>query len=213
MRAPAFARRLLIHRVVLPWLNLAVAVGLPPSLCKHFTGRSFTLEENQPSQEFLDLVDEMTAPRPSPSATIRVAEVHFGGAGLAPAIEAAGMSIVASLDGTRDLPNFGMMPEFDLVITDVPPTENGWTDAIQFLLRFLRVRRPVAFVVFGCTEEMFRIAMTGASRPYGYTVSISRQDGLGFIAGISEREPEEETWEKIDEVVMNIRGRLNETDR
>ena len=99
------------------------------------------------------------------------------------------------------------------MIADVPRVENGWTDAIQFLLRFLRVRRPAAFVVFGCTGEMFRIAMAGASRPYGYEVSISRQDGLGFIAGISEREPEEETWEKIDEVVMGIRGRLSETDR
>ena len=65
------------------------------------------MKENEPSQGFLDLVDEMTAPRPSPSATIRVAEIYFSTDRLAPATKATGMEIAASLDGTRDLPNFG----------------------------------------------------------------------------------------------------------
>ncbi|MCY4366495.1 MAG: hypothetical protein OXE17_09770 [Chloroflexi bacterium] len=160
------------------------------------------MTEQQPKQEFRDLVDAATTPTPTPSATIRVAEFHFGGGSLVRAIEAAGIDVVASLDASQQIPNFDTMGEFDIVLADVSE-EGEYSSAVQFLLRFLFVRRPPAFVVLGSNDEAFCLALVGASRPYGYEVSRGGGD-FPFIAGVSEREPEEEIWGKINQVVQRI---------
>ena len=166
------------------------------------------MNQPEPSPEFLDLVDDALVPSPEPSAVIRVAEFHFGDGRLAPAIEATGMVLVTSLDATRETPDFYMMADFDLVLADVPSDSGKWAEANQFLLRFLRVRRPAAFVVVGCAEEMFRLSLAGASRPFGYEVSINRQEGPEFVAGVHEREPEGEVWAALNGLMREIWEKL-----
>ena len=166
---------------------------------------------NEPNSEFEDLVDDMTTPRPSPATAIRVVAVHFGIDHVGPAIETSGMSLVSSLNVRRDLPDFDIMPEFDIVVSDTLAAPSTWPETIQYILRFLRVRTPPAFVFPGCTDQDFRAAMAGASHPYGYEVSISRDGDLGFIAGINLREPEGEAWEKIDEVIGRIQEGLTDS--
>lgn len=167
------------------------------------------MNEQQPSQEFLDILDALTYPRPSPSATIRVAEFHFGEGRLTPAIEAAGMEVVANLDARSELPDFTAMPEFDLVVTDAPK-ESDFSSTIQYLLRFLRVRRPPAFAILGITDEKLKAGIASASRPHRYEVAISKQDGLDFIAGVSEVDYGEIAWNALQEVVRRIEEKVAE---
>ena len=157
------------------------------------------------SPEFLRLVDEMTTPQPEPSETVRVAGFHFGDS-LAPAVEAAGMEVVADLDARTEIPDFDVMSEFDLVVADASSAET-YSSIVRYLVRFLFVRRPPAFVVVGCTDETFRLALAGASAPYGYEVSLGRQDGVEFTYGINEREDEDEIWEKVEAVMRGSGGR------
>ena len=117
----------------------------------------------EPSEEFRDFVDAITTPAPAPSATIRVAEVHFGGDGLAQEMRSAGMEVVASLDPAREIPDFDEMKAFDVVVVSAPPDANEWA-VTDYVLRFVRVRRPIAFVVLGCTRREFRITLAEASR-------------------------------------------------
>ena len=167
------------------------------------------MNEHEPSQEFRDLIDALTYPRPSPSATIRVAEFHFGEGRLTPAIEAAGMTVVADLDARSELPDFTTMSEFDLVVTDAPE-ESDFSSTIQYLLRFLRVRRPPAFAILGITDEKLKAGIESASRPHRYEVAISRQDGLDFIAGVSELDYEQIAFEALQEVIRRIEEKVAE---
>ena len=138
-----------------------------------------------PDQEFLDALEEFMHPRPAPSATIRAATFHSG-EDLAPAMKAAGMDVVATLDVKKDQPDFTIMPAFDYVVANVPPDPpDAWQDSVNFLMRFLRVRRPAAFLIIDRTEDVLRAGLSAASRPFGCEVSLSRQDGLDFIAGVS----------------------------
>ena len=162
------------------------------------------MNEKEPSEEFRDLVDDFTTPTPTPSATIRVAEFHFGGEGLAQAIEAAKMDVVASLDATREIPDFDEMPAFDIVVASAPADANVWA-VTDYVLRFVRVRRPVGFVVFGCTGEEFRSTLAEASQQYEYEISLNRGDVMDFVAGMDVRVPERETWDLINTVVGRVR--------
>ena len=163
------------------------------------------MDETEPSEEFRDLVDEFTTPKPAPSATIRVAEFHFGGEGLAQAIEAAKMDVVSSLDATREIPDFDEMPAFDIVVASAPADANVWA-VTDYVLRFVRVRRPVGLLVLGCTGEEFRETLAEASLRYEYEISLNRGDVMDFVTGADERVPEGETWEKLREVMWNVWG-------
>lgn len=160
---------------------------------------------DEPEPEFFDLLDALTVPEPEPSATIRVAEVHFGGKVLAPAIRAAGMEVVATLDARSELPDFDTMKPFNLVIADVPTDSDEWDKATSYMMRFIRVRRPVAFVILDHTEEELRRVMLSKSQPYGYDVSSTNRDELDFIAGVLDRAPEGATWESLHAAVKRIR--------
>ena len=168
------------------------------------------MSQREPSEEFRDLVDAMTTPKPPPSATIRVAELHFGNRGLAPAIRTAGMEVAATLDGTRELPDFDTMPPFDLVVADVTEEPSQWQASIDYVMRFLRVRRPVAFMLLGHSDEQLRTRMMAASQPYGYEVERTRADGLDFLAGVLEREPEQAIKDMLIEAAKRIRDGVAE---
>ena len=162
-----------------------------------------------PDQEFLDALEEFMHPRPAPSATIRVATFHSGDS-LAPAIEAAGMDVVATLDVRSDRPDFTTMPAFDYVVANVPPdSPEAWQDSVNFLMRFLRVRRPAAFLIIDRTEDMLRMGLSAASRPFGYEVSLSRKDGLDFIAGVS-LNYEQIALDALQEIVGKIQEKVAE---
>lgn len=167
-----------------------------------------------PEPEFLEFFDALTVSRRSPSATVRVAEVHFGDRSLAPAIEAAGMEVAASLDGKRERPDFDVMPEFDLVVASVPDSPDEWEESVRFIMRFLRVRRPEAFVILGCMEDILKDSMDSVSEPYGYEVSQSRKDGIDFIAGlgVSGLDFEEIALNVLQEIVKGIKEGAEESD-
>ena len=165
-------------------------------------------DDEEFSPEFLDLVDALTYPKPPPSATLRVAEVHFGEGRFAPAIESAGMILASTLDGQKDLPDFETMEPFDIALVDVPSSPGDWEKATDYMMRFVRVRRPVAFVILGCVEEELRRLMEGKSQPYGYEVGGSRQDELDFIAGVSIREPDQVVWDALHRAVRQIRDEI-----
>ena len=87
------------------------------------------MNEKEPSEEFRNLVDDFTTPKPALSATIRVAEFHFGGESLAQAIEAAMMEVSSSLDATREIPVFDEMPAFNIVVADILTSTNIWSES------------------------------------------------------------------------------------
>ena len=68
------------------------------------------------------------------------------------------------------------------------------------MLRFVRVRRPVAFLVLGCAGETLCMTLAKASRPYEYEISLNRGSVVDFVTGADERMPESEAWEKLNEV-------------
>ena len=166
--------------------------------------------EQSPSEEFLSLVDEMTTPAPTPSATIRVAEFHFGENGLAPIVKVAGLEVVASLDAAREIPNFEAMPEFDVVVAEIPDSPKAWPQATDYLIRFLFVRRPMAFAILGSMESGLQTEASQVAEPYGYEVSLSQLDGLDFILGISERDFEQVAVSVVHKVVRQIREAATE---
>ena len=160
------------------------------------------------SPEFYDLLDALTIPTPSPSDVLRVAEMHYGAPGISQAIEAAGIKVAATLDGQKQLPDFEVMPDFDVVVANVSADPKEWEGATDYAMRFLRVRRPVAFVILGCVEEELRRLMLSKCQPYGYDVSSTREDDLNFIAGVSERASEESAWEGLQAVARRVRDEI-----
>ena len=90
------------------------------------------------------------------------------------------------------------------VVAGVPDSPDTFDDAVDYLMRFVRVRRPSAFVLLGSMDEALKAAMDSATEPYGYEVNQSRKDGVEFIGGIAELDFEDIAWEVLQEVVRRI---------
>ena len=97
---------------------------------------------NLQNGEFAQMVAAITPPQTS-TATIRVAVLHSGdGPDTGP--NTGGMEVVYRHNLTENrLPDFADIPEFDLLLADMPDPVGRAPDMV---LRFLRVRRP-AFVI------------------------------------------------------------------
>ena len=119
--------------------------------------------------------DELTravfrpGPNPSPSGQLRVANLYSGDGFIAQVAVEAGMEVSYAHDpGARsrtrtayekkiglvvndaELPNFAHIPAFDLVLAELP--KGKVDEALAFVMRFLRVRRPATFVLVGPLE-------------------------------------------------------------
>lgn len=140
-------------------------------------------------------------PEPSPSGKLRVANL-FGGPGLSAQVaqETDGMEIVYAhhpdvnsrtksaytrriglepLDAR--LPDFETVPAFDVVLAELP--KESIEDALSFVLRFLRVRRPDTFVLVGPMEDNEQALVTLVRekvRGLGYQVASGADTLLGI---------------------------------
>ena len=110
-------------------------------------------------------------------------------AGLGKAAEDAGFDIVYR-DTAMVRPNFGNIPPFDVVTANMPDGDKERADALGFVMRFLGVRRPEAFLMMGAgwntNGVVFTKLVQDETRPLGYTVTktgIDSETERGFIIG------------------------------
>ena len=81
-----------------------------------------------------------------PSATLRVADLYPNTGELSIAVQDAGLDVVCAHEpnGNGKI-NFDCIPDFDFLIATLP--SGAEHDALAYALRFLRVRRPWAFML------------------------------------------------------------------
>ena len=132
-----------------------------------------------------DTLDALVRPQtvPSPDGVLRVAVLRSGdtGEGLAEYAKLTGLRVVYvnQSEEVGDISDQSVIPPFDLALADVPT--DGWEGTFGFVLRFLRVRRPVAFILASRCEigTEFLRTIQDRTRGLGYCV-----DGnSGFVVG------------------------------
>ena len=122
------------------------------------------------------VVDALFGPTPiyEHSATLRVAVLYDASGELLQAVEDVGLEVVYSREPsipTEDV-DFDIVPDFDFLTVNLP---DGMAvgDALVYALRFLRVRRPTAFVFVGGPDIMASGSMTrirGRIEQLGYQI-------------------------------------------
>ena len=134
-------------------------------------------------------LDALVRPRVVPPAdgVLRVAVLRSEdtGARLAEHAELAGLRVVYVNQGETvgDISDQSVVPPFDLLAVNLP--DGDWGEAFSFALRFLRVRRPVAFILMGDGASEFAPQAQERTRQLGYRV-----DGNGdFTVGTLSTEP------------------------
>ena len=157
---------------------------------------------NQPLDEGFDnavrAVMRPAQPPSSPSGRLRVANLFCGTGALGQTAQEAGMEVVYAHDTNNrartayakkiglepdgeKLPDFTTIPAFDVVLATLP--KDGIEDALSFVLRYLRVRRPDTFVLVG-PSDMDEQAMATPVRekvlPLGYQVASGADTLLGI---------------------------------
>ncbi len=162
-----------------------------------------TTEENPLHGRFDEIVESLMRPAPPPpSATLRVAVLYSDDGWLEQAVRDGGLEMTYSHNPTsyREIFDFGDIPFFDIVIAAMPDTRRKRHEALQFVMRFLRVRRPDTFLLVG-TEQLgdakFLSIVEQETNPYGYEViSIGKESGifsdddpLAFVVGMLYLDP------------------------
>ena len=131
-------------------------------------------------------VDALLRPHtpPSPSGVLRVADLYSDAGELDSAARSIGLEVVyAHQPGeiVGDISGHDQIPPFDLLTVNLP--DGAWEEAFAFALRFLRVRRPVAFLLASVSEthadDDFARTVQEKTRRLGYRVDGNR----GFIVG------------------------------
>ena len=144
-------------------------------------------------EQFDDIVDALLRPITPPSATLRVADLYSGDGRLGRAAEGAGFDVVyrSEPDSARGLLDFDDIPPFDLLTAKMPDADSEREEAFEFILRFLRVRRPETFLMMGAGWNTDGVVFTkfvqDKTRRLDYRVSKTGLDGEtrhGFIVGI-----------------------------
>ena len=128
-------------------------------------------------------LDALVRPRVAPAVdgVLRVAVLRSEdtGAGLAEHAELADLRVVYVNQGETvgDISDQSVVPPFDLLAVNLPGGD--WGEAFSFALRFLRVRRPVAFILTGDGAGEFAPPVQERTGRLGYRV-----DGNGnFVVG------------------------------
>ena len=134
----------------------------------------------------------------SPSGKLRVANLYCGAGALSQAAIEAGMEVVYAHDPNKrvrtsyerkiglapddgELPDFSIIPSFDIVLATLP--QDGIEDALSFVLRYLRVRRPDTFVLVGPVEDNEQALVTlvrEKTQSLGYQVASGADTLLGI---------------------------------
>ena len=157
---------------------------------------------NNPLDEGFDdavrVVMRPVQPVTSPSGRLRVANLFCGTGILSLTAQQAGMEIVYAHDTNakartayakkiglepdgEKLPDFNIIPAFDVVLATLP--KDGIEDALLFVLRYLRVRRPDTFVLVGpsdVNEQAVATLVREKVSPLGYQVASGADTLLGI---------------------------------
>ena len=149
-----------------------------------------TSDSNPLYGRFDDMVDALLRPvPPPPSATLLVADLYCGNGELGQAVLDAGLEVVYTHepDSATRYPDFEIIPPFDFLTATMPSTDAGREEALEFALRFLRVRRPATFLLMsehlnGDGAGFIRL-VRNKTRRLGYRVSPAR-NGHGFVIGV-----------------------------
>ena len=144
-----------------------------------------------------DTVRALFSPkRPSPSATIRVADLYCGDGRLAQAATDAGLEIVYSHTPRRwdEHLDISALPAFDLVTATLPDAVKARAEVLEFVFRFLYVRRPNAFMLLGdsqADDKFLKLVQDKTSR-MGYKAThaasvpnfvLPGEENLVFVVG------------------------------
>ena len=149
-------------------------------------------------EEFNNAVDGLFGPTPVPelTATLRVAVLYDSNSEVRQAAERAGMAVVrtsAMPSDPADGVDFDSVPTFHLLLVNLPGDSRN---VLEFALRFLRVRRPAAFVLTGKeridTGLEFERFFRGRAEQVHYqlhSATLRARDGdtRSFVAGMSPR--------------------------
>ena len=116
------------------------------------------------------------------SATYRVADLYSGTGQISVAIREAGLDVVYQHDPNDDKnPDFSDIPAFDILTATLPDNKSS---ALGRTLRFLRVRRPWAFLLVGDEEDAeFLWRLQDRTYRLGYEINRTNRDGLSFLIG------------------------------
>ncbi len=137
-------------------------------------------------------LDALVRPRtPMPASEIlRLADLYSDAGNLADAARDVGLEVVythQSGEIVDDISAHDLIPPFDLLAVNMP--DGDWEETFGFVLRFLRVRRPVAFILADVEgddmEAEFLASVQDKTQRLGYRVYGQRT----FIVGVIWMEP------------------------
>ena len=152
-----------------------------------------------------DTVRALFSPKKAPpSATVRVADLYCGDGRLSQAATNAGLEVVyshtpKSWDEHLDI---SALPAFDLVTATLPDAVKPRAEVLEFVLRFLWVRRPNAFVLVGDSrveeDNEFLKSVQDKTFRLGYRADLATtvpemelpgEENLAFVVGTKGRKP------------------------
>ena len=148
-------------------------------------------------EEFNNAVDGLFGPTPIPelTATLWVAVLYDCNSEVRQAAERAGMAVVRTSAMPSDpagVVDFDSVPAFHLLLVNLPGDDQR--GVLEFALRFLRVRRPAAFVLTGReridTGVEFERFFRGQAEQVHYqlhsaTLHARNGDRRAFVVGMS----------------------------
>ena len=151
-------------------------------------------------------VDALLRPRvtPPPDGVLRVAVLRSGdtGAALIKHVENAGLRVAYTNQGEEVgiISDQSIIPPFDLILADA--SDDGWTEAYGLVLRFLRGRRPVAFLLVGDNSTDLLTTTRETTRRMNYKISVHVVGNRSFIVGALDNAEDAETllWQIADAI-------------
>lgn len=122
----------------------------------------------------------MRPPSP-PSDTIRVATLYSGGR-VSAVIEALDLDVVWKHKATDPvLPDFDEIPYIDFLVANILDPQDK---AIEYVMRYLRVRRPWVFLlVRGDVDAEFLLNVQDKTKRLGYVVNRTVRNRTSFLVG------------------------------
>ena len=119
-----------------------------------------------------------------PSATLRVADLYSGTSEISTAAREVGLDVTYEHDpDDHRNPDFDLVPAFDILTATLPSRQRA--DALDRILRFLRVRRPWAFLLVDTKDDnQFLLKLQDKTDRLGYRINRTSESGLlSFVVG------------------------------
>ena len=133
-------------------------------------------------EEFNEILYKfLLRPESPPSDTLRVASLYSGGR-IHAAVKGLGLDVVWEHQPTDTRrPDFEQIPPIDFLVATVPDDQKA---AIDYVLRYLRVRRPWVFLLVREDEDAGLLwRMQDETHQLGYVVNRTVQGGCSFLVG------------------------------